>query len=361
MNSALLSFIRTHSDWKDVLSKPPYNLAIKEDPEYPNFYIFSYNQIESDFSNPVVKDSRGTILYINSPTIYIACNPFSKFFNYGESNAAKVDWNTTKILEKVDGSLIKLWYNLHDKKWMISTNGTIDAFKTDLPDGTGFFGDLAYKLMYEYKLDTSKLDHSSTYMFELVSLHNRVVVPYKNDDLYYLGSRNNKTGKEFHDKLCDIFPQPKKYTFLKFEDILSNLKELPFDQEGYVAVDAEYNRIKLKSAAYLIAHRLKNNSVISYARILDMLKIGEDSEFLSYFPEYQEGFDLVRAKWEGLKEEIKKLDLKIPELRNLSRKDFAMWVKENVKGAMVSFAFMLYDNDRERIANALEKITYDKL
>jgi len=327
MNSALLSFIWSNPDWKNILTEPPYCLSIKEDAEYPNFYIFSYNQIESDFSNPVVQDSRGVVIYINNPIVYIACNPFSKFFNYGEVNAAKVDWNTTEVLEKIDGSLIKLWYNIHDKKWMISTNGIIDSFKTTLPDNTGFFGDMVYSLLYSYKLDTSKLDHSSTYMFELVSPHNRVVVPYRNEDLYYLGSRNNKTGKEFHDHICDIFPQPKKYSFATFNDILKNIEELPFDQEGYVVVDKFYNRQKIKGLEYLKCHRIRGNTFTN-KRAVELYFTNEVSEFLCYFPEYTPEIKKVERVINEIKNYINnKLEI-INKTKFSSQKDFAIFIKD---------------------------------
>ena len=33
------------------------------------------------------------------------------------------------VVEKLDGSLIKVWYNAVVRRWVVSTNGTIDADK----------------------------------------------------------------------------------------------------------------------------------------------------------------------------------------------------------------------------------------
>ena len=33
------------------------------------------------------------------------------------------------VAEKLDGSLIKVWYNAVVRRWVVSTNGTIDADK----------------------------------------------------------------------------------------------------------------------------------------------------------------------------------------------------------------------------------------
>ena len=59
MKLETLKFIEENSDWKDTLTQPPYSLTIKEDDEY---YLLKYNQIESDFSQRIVKECRGLIL-----------------------------------------------------------------------------------------------------------------------------------------------------------------------------------------------------------------------------------------------------------------------------------------------------------
>lgn len=94
----LLDFIKQNKNWEELLSKSPYSLSIKQN----EFYIkFNYNQIESDFSNPIVQEARGIIL--RKKDLKPVAIPFFKFFNYGEGNAAKIDWNTARALEKIDG------------------------------------------------------------------------------------------------------------------------------------------------------------------------------------------------------------------------------------------------------------------
>ena len=46
----LLDFIKNNSNWEELLQKEPYYLKIKRDRK---FIIFNYNQIMSDFSNPI--------------------------------------------------------------------------------------------------------------------------------------------------------------------------------------------------------------------------------------------------------------------------------------------------------------------
>ena len=45
------------------------------------------------------------------------CYPFSKFHNFGGFHAAKLDWTTAVFTEKLDGSLIKLYYLESEGNW----------------------------------------------------------------------------------------------------------------------------------------------------------------------------------------------------------------------------------------------------
>ncbi len=65
----------------------------------------------------------------------IVCYPFSKFFNFGEKYTAQMDWETAVFTEKLDGSLIKLYFLESENQWLIATNSTMDArslFPVDL-------------------------------------------------------------------------------------------------------------------------------------------------------------------------------------------------------------------------------------
>ena len=126
-NTELGLFCYTHDNWEELLTQEPYNLKISEDGPY---VMFKYNQISSDFNNPIVREARGIIFrkgQWNNPV----CWRFNKFFNVQEPNAAKIDWSTAFVSEKIDGSIIGVWW---DGDWKISTNGTIDAFKAELGD-----------------------------------------------------------------------------------------------------------------------------------------------------------------------------------------------------------------------------------
>ena len=103
----LQKFIIKNKDWKEKLSQKPYCLKISEK---GNLILFKYNQIDSDFNEPIVNESRGIILEKN--TWKVVAYAFDKFFNFGESYAAKIDWDSAVVEQKEDGSLIKVYFYL---------------------------------------------------------------------------------------------------------------------------------------------------------------------------------------------------------------------------------------------------------
>lgn len=95
-------FIKNNKDWRVLLANAPYFLVISDKEMYGrNLVCLKYNQIESDFSQEIVRECRGLIL--DADTAEIVCYPFYKFFNYGEANQAEIDWSSAYVTEKLDG------------------------------------------------------------------------------------------------------------------------------------------------------------------------------------------------------------------------------------------------------------------
>ena len=332
----VVEFIKNNIDWEEKLSKDPYNIKIKRD---NGFIILNYNQISSDFYNPIVKECRGIIL--EDGTYNPVCVPFFKFGNYGEGYADKIDWKTARVQEKVDGSLIKLWW--YKDKWYVSTNSMIDAKKAYINNNKSPYKNF-YELFEEgfkrYRNILNELDRDCTYMFELISPYNKIVVPYENIDIVHIGTRNNITLEELD---IDIgIPKPKEYKFNSLEDCIEMSKKLPYDNEGYVVVDSKWRRVKIKSPAYVSVHRLINNELTDEG-VLDLIKENEHEEFLVYFPEYKERFNSIERRYTQYIDNVRKtLDEADTVKSSVStRKEYASWA---LKQICPSILFMYYDN-----------------
>ncbi len=202
-----------------------------------NLIMFVYKDI-ADFSNDVVKNSRGIILYRD--TFEIACYPFDKFNNYTSLLADTIDWDNAIVYEKLDGQIIKIWYNKYNRKWMISSNSAIYANN---------------KLLKDIEIDYSILDKDKTYMFEFISPYNKIVINYDTTELYLIGIRNNISQKEESIENIDgeWFRKPKKYAINSLDEAIRVINEIciPGDRhEGFVVVDKNYHRLKVKSQFY---------------------------------------------------------------------------------------------------------------
>lgn len=326
-------FIFKNKNYKEILSQKPYCIDIKEK---GNLVLFKYNQIDSDFSNPLVRECRGLIL--EKDTWKGVAIPFFKFGNYNEGYADTIDWNSAKILQKCDGSLIKLFY--YNNKWNIATNGTIDAYDAELMTFENIypyknFGELAEKAFSQYiTLDQwdSIFDKNYTYLFELCSPYNRVVTPWNEIKLFFIGCRNNITLQENFIKehiLSNIFPTPEIYEMKTLEDCIRVAQELPFDEEGYVVVDKDFHRIKIKGPKYLVIHKLKGEATPTPKRIIELVRCNEDGEFLNYYPEYTSIFEALRLKYLSLLNTMEKNLLDFQSKTFETRKDMALYIMKN--------------------------------
>lgn len=327
----LLEFIKSHDNWEELLTQDPYNLKISRDNGY---IMFKYNQLSSDFNLPLVQEARGIIFKEDDWTC--VCHPFNKFGNYGESYCPEIDWSTASVQEKVDGSLMKVWYN---ETWHVSTNGTIDAFKAPLECSNKeitSYGDLFLYCLTSMGINKgnffAELDRNFCYMFEMVSPYNRVVIEYAEPRLYYLGLRSMVSGKEHSpDELNyfrNEFPISKRYPLHTLKEVQEAANALPWNEEGYVVCDANFNRVKIKSPEYVLAHHGRTNGNVSTTRLLEIILNNEVDEFLIYATDYTEKINSLIAAMEIFKTQVKLTIVNISPDLYTSRKEYAEVVKK---------------------------------
>lgn len=350
-NSKLCCFILEHENWRDIL-KDKYKITVKE--EYP-FAIFNYG-IDCDFSNPIVQESRGIIIDLDN--IEVVCWPFRKFGNYNESYADKIDWNTARVQDKIDGSIIKLWWNRMTGKWQFSTNGTINA-------GTA----LANQMTQETFLDViRKADNYNeiilrlpifnkdyTFIFELVSPETQVVVKYPKQHLYHIGTRCNISGQEMDSDIG--IEKPKEYQLKSLDDCVNAAGELNksddgqvrgVKKEGFVVVDGNWSRIKVKSPDYLMLHRMSSNANFSKERIIGMIRDRTVSvqDICEDFPNFAHYFKFYDFKIAELEYQVKvfcDLTDRIYEEYSHERKTVANIIK---KHRLAGLGFKHLDNGK---------------
>lgn len=348
----LQTFIRENENWRELISEKPYCIKVTEKGD---LVCFKYSQIDSDFNEPLVRECRGIIL--EKDTWKIVCYPFKKFFNYGEAYADEIDWETAKVTSKEDGSLIKI-YN-YNGEWRVGTNSTIDAEDAVLNSPYyRNFRELFNVAADNCKFDFDRLDPNYTYLMELCSRYNTIVVPYDEPKLFHIGTRNNITCEEVE---VDIgIEKPKQYMLSSLDDCIAMAATFDFTKEGFVVVDKNYHRIKVKSEDYVKAHRMISNNKVSEEKILSLICSGEEEEFLSYFPTYTTIFQDIKIKRDKLKYLFYKIKKEVFSLKEkgMKRKDFAQLVKNNDFSFLY---FLMYDNSQLNFLDWENKISYKKM
>ena len=289
----------------------------------------------------MVRESRGIILDRANDWRVIS-RPFDRFFNWGEIVLEDTfDWSSFVAQEKIDGSLMILYH--YAGKWNVATKGSPAANGT-VGDNPFTFADLFWEIFHkEAYSTTTNLDPRATYLFELTSKYNRIVTTQLNNDgkLTLIGVRDTQTGIEFPvDLYRDGFDVVRSFPMTTIEEILLAAKELsPSQQEGFVLVDKNFNRIKVKSEKYVLIHHLKSGNI--RRSLLDLWKSGESEELLSYHTEFQNEFDDLDASIHLLCQEIDNGWSMTKHI--IDRKEFALTVNQYYKH-ISSALFMKKDN-----------------
>lgn len=283
-------FIKENNDWRDKLSSAPFNLKIKEE---DGFVLFKYDQISSDFEEKICKEARGLILD-SQDNFKVVRFAFEKFFNLGEVYADKIDWNTCVASEKLDGSLMTIWYARGE--WHLSTNNTINAYNAELSCAGPYknFGELFSAAAVNSGLDLEKIPTNLMLTFELCSEFNRVVIAYQAPKLYHILTRDNQTLKEIEFD-CGV-QKPKSYFFNNEEDYKALVSKMDETHEGIVVKDAANRRVKIKTPLYFELHRMAGNGKMTLDRAIELIKTNDYQELLVYFPQYENYFLIVKNR-----------------------------------------------------------------
>lgn len=353
-------FILAHENWRELLADAPYNLKISEDDGY---VLFKYNQIASDFNEEICKEARGLILDTQD-NFRVVRYAFKKFFNVDEGFAAKLDWDSAVATEKIDGSIMSVWFARG--KWHLSTNGTIDAFKAEI-NGVGpykTFGELFESVL---PLSTfANYNKHRCWTFELVSPYNKVVIDYPETKVYLLSIRDMDSLEELGLDAVEILADangltvPERYDLNNEADYRKVVEQMPEGHEGIVVRDVNGERVKIKTLLYFEMHRAKNNGVITLERIVDLIRANDHYEFLSYFPEYQSIFDDVKRQIDHSEVVLEKVRQDVAEWKNNNKdaceQDVRMarkWFAQDL-GKKGPLYFAEYDGKLANTVNSLE-------
>lgn len=294
---AIQRYLRSGGTFESLLSL--YAIKAKRHPLHPSLVLLKYDQIASPFAEEIVRECRGIILD-ESDDWRIVSRAFDKFFNHGEGHAAPIDWTTACVQEKCDGSLAVLYP--YAGEWHVATSGTPDAGGE--VNGYGItFRELFWRTFDGMGAKLPPIGVGWCFSFELTGPLNRIVVQHKSDKLTLLAARSLVDQSEVSPFAVRGFfptiPIVAHHMLASFDLIAETFATMnPLAQEGYVVVDAAFNRVKVKHPGYVALHHAKGG--LSRKAFVQIARSGETSEVIAAFPEFAPMLDSAKADFEAL-------------------------------------------------------------
>jgi len=209
----------------------------------------------------------------------------------------------------VHNSMIQVYWDPFAKKWFAATTGTAEG-EGEVNNKTGTtFNELFWGTIKKTCPNILKdLDYfkTSTFVFELTTPYNIVVKPHGESNVTLLAVRDNRTLVEARYEQLNRFstelglPLVKSYDLnaKDFGTLIKTFEGMPWSEEGYVVVDGNFNRVKIKNPAYLAVHHLKGKT--AEHNILTIVKSNEIEEFAATFIERKDEVFLLKKKYDTL-------------------------------------------------------------
>lgn len=326
-------------DW-DVLNQYVENnmMMINKHPEF-DIWILNYSPKAqyTKFWDDYTLSCRGMVIDADGN---ILARPFQKFKNLEEHDSSEIDMTQEyDIFEKMDGSLIILFYYEPKMTWIVASRGSFISEQCikarELIDICIYY----------------KLNKECTYLFEVIYPENRIVVDYGDrTELVLLSRIETKSGFElYYTDLVALYSKwftvVKKYKIKHIND-LAELKELEEDnREGFVVRFLNGFRVKVKFSEYVRLHRIITN--VSNLTVWEHLKDNyEFDELIDRVPdEFYDWLKKTIKELQGKYNEIERESLlefvRIYHINGITeRSDFA---KHAISSKYRSILFKIYD------------------
>ena len=323
---------------------------------YDNFVGLNYDQIESPKTHPITVECRS--LKLVKGTWDIASRAFDRFFNYGESpdQYAEFDFSEAVITEKLDGSIIPIWYNKINGRWEISSRSAIFG-ESSIPDMSKTYRQAVLDVICLtedgfQEFFTKNANSVCTYIFEYIGPDNFIVTPYKESQLVMLGIRDNFAIKgdrqyrsldemrDFVGKMPGSVRMFRTYKLNSFDDVVASLSEFKDLEEGFVCWDMKHDlRVKIKSPQYVAIHHLRGEMNTTSEGLINVVINGEIDEVITYFPHLKEKLQIIKI---GMNKMINIIADIYDKIKNIeSQRDFA---KEALKHNFSTIMFSARKN-----------------
>lgn len=309
MTTHVQAFLRTNTFDQLAAAHGVYATFSKDERKV----TLNYDQIEAKETDPLARQCRGLILAKvgherfagkDAPagdTIVVA-RPFDRFFNHGQHDADATKYfgkTGTRVFEKLDGTLCIVYYDRFQGRWHVGTRNVPEADRPIDGFGTHTFSTLFELALKEHlNVDLQRLgahlDRDRTYMFELTTPYNRIVVEYAKPQVHLLAIRERHTGKEWCPMEWRIeglsVPHAPHHQIYTTSDLIHYVTSRPPKEAEGVVVRAtnhetgEFVRVKVKNPAYVALNGLRDSVANSPRRLMEVILLGREDDVFPMIP-----------------------------------------------------------------------------
>jgi hypothetical protein len=258
----------------------------------------------------------------------VVCRSFNKFFNLEEFLNEPIrdafDWSTAKVLDKIDGTLVMMYY--YKGKWNYATRKMADANGPVGSYDTTFDALIASTIKEMGFSPVEELSPDMFYSFELTTPLNRIVVPYEGYNLTWIAAWDKNSLDEV--SLWNLpelsIPKVRQLPLTNLDEIMAMIGTLsPTEGEGVVVVDGAFRRMKIKSPEYLKAFRAVCTAEASPRNRIAILQSEQYDDIYSLLPQaLRSDMDVLKAKFEALAKDVASTYAQLKDIE--TQKDFAL-------------------------------------
>ena len=294
----LTSFIKNNNitdfnNLKQTLENEPFYLGIKEDNDFnPNLFLI-HTTNKSDINIKLVRECNGIILEKN--TFKICCYNFDKCFDNDDEITPNINFNYDNLYVEsaIEGTLIRLYF--YNNTWNVSTKKCLDATKSKWLSSRNF-SELFYEVLSNNGVNLNEfcatLNTNYCYSFVLAHVENKMVVNYYENNLYHISTRDLNTLNEIFININIKQIEKVKLEKDVINDVLNSINETnTLQHEGFIFIDENYNRHKIRTPIFKKARELLGNTNNRFQRYLELRKdVNLFSTYLEVFPNDRELF-----------------------------------------------------------------------
>lgn len=381
MDLLVIEYLKTHSfqqleDTHGVCARPSTDRSK---------YSLNYDQILVKSGDKLAEQCRGLIIRPWAWTVTtgdewkdhivgdvdVLARPMDRFYNHGDTAGAQIDWSDPKlkVLEKLDGTMIIMYWDPLKQQWCAGTRSVPEA---DLPIRAGHMeiGDMTFaELFWRANYETSEAwirdNHGThedfetfktscedwynkkwTYVFELTTPWNRVVVRYNEPRITLLAIRETATGRELDpvDHGVVYIPLPESWSLRDPIALAAFIDQAdPAKLEGAVVVSSSFSRLKVKNKSWILSSKAKDLVTVSRRSALEAIILEKIDDIIPLL-EKDVGDELLRMQ-SALARYCKVVDgnfAQFKEMASGSRKLFAEQVM--LSGDWTPAYFNLWEN-----------------